>query len=83
MSDPTLSDIGFKNKMSLVWTTLNALNVSNRFHRSDPKPAKDLGQIFSVKSSESWRVYSEYLNYILRYYYISYTSEFFEETIEF
>ena len=58
MSDPTLSDIDFKNKMSLVWTTLNALNVSlnalnvsNRFHRSDAKPAQDLGETFSVKSS--------------------------------
>ena len=32
MSDPSPSDIGFKNKMASVWTTLKRLRtLSNRF----------------------------------------------------
>ena len=40
MSDPTLSDIDFKNKMALVWTTLKAsfgTGISYRFLEKTPK----------------------------------------------
>ena len=34
MSDPTLSDIDFKNKMALVWTTLKGETVPMSMHFS-------------------------------------------------
>ena len=38
MSDPTLSDIDFKNKMAWVWTTLNQIEIQfmdSEFMRHD------------------------------------------------
>ena len=64
MSDPPLSDINFKNKMALVWTTLKDINNGGDLITCDPitetPRVQDLCEIYPCAAGESCQVATPY-----------------------